>query len=122
MLRRPPRSTRFPSTTLFRSRSMCHPCSHSSNVHLRSSPPSYGSCRDRKSTRLNSSHRGSSYAVFCLKKNIVDVPLGVHLLREVRPVATQVLRWARLRLPIVFLKEWGNPGAVLSLPPGRFPD
>src|SRR5436853_4072378 len=63
MLRRPPRSTLFPYTTLFRSRSVSAP---------RASPPSWpqprGRDRDRKSTRLNSSHLGISYAVFCLKK------------------------------------------------------
>src|SRR5437868_14845729 len=71
MLRRPPRSTLFPYTTLFRS-------------HLRPLPPHWsqpsagrraGRVRrslrrqqDRKSTRLNSSHVSISYAVFCLKK------------------------------------------------------
>src|SRR5687768_18355610 len=68
MIRRPPRSTLFPYTTLFRSgrgRS-----SHSSVVPLawggkREPPVSRG---DRKSTRLNSSHGYISYAVFCLKK------------------------------------------------------
>src|SRR5437762_13679174 len=64
MIRRPPRSTLFPYTTLFRSRPLC--C-HRSRW--------WGSCSagglvdgDRKSTRLNSSHRCISYAVFCLKK------------------------------------------------------
>src|SRR6478735_5781004 len=63
MIRRPPRSTLFPYTTLFRSppwtrwvrlpaRNRCRPCP----------------ARDRKSTRLNSSHLVISYAVFCLKK------------------------------------------------------
>src|SRR5258708_14171043 len=64
MIRRPPRSTLFPYTTLFRS----------------DNPPRYwpivrgkdashaGNGRDRKSTRLNSSHQIISYAVFCLKK------------------------------------------------------
>src|SRR5260221_8293258 len=81
MIRRPPRSTLFPYTTLFRS--------HQGNMLLRyarlrdrpwsgSSPRSFyysPSCRgedpdqDRKSTRLNSSHTVISYAVFCLKKN-----------------------------------------------------
>src|SRR5256885_11477287 len=64
MIRRPPRSTLFPYTTLFRS--------------PRRSPPTASGrapscccssrCRDRKSTRLNSSHLVISYAVFCLKK------------------------------------------------------
>src|SRR3712207_7928207 len=80
MIRRPPRSTLFPYTTLFRSRP------------LRSSPTAFPEiatrggrhqtrrerrgegrrarrrCGDRKSTRLNSSHANISYAVFCLKK------------------------------------------------------
>src|SRR5256885_7222931 len=76
MIRRPPRSTLFPYTTLFRSShaknnkflfpcevqgiSLQHPC-----VELDSSSPHL---RDRKSTRLNSSHLVISYAVFCLKK------------------------------------------------------
>src|ERR1039458_5157288 len=61
MIRRPPRSTLFPYTTLFRSR-----CPWSGRQYgLRRSGPRR---RDRKSTRLNSSHLGISYAVFCLKK------------------------------------------------------
>src|SRR6266478_7269136 len=62
MIRRPPRSTLFPYTTLFRSRRSPHrpaPCSPGRPVAC---------CRDRKSTRLNSSHSQISYAVFCLKK------------------------------------------------------
>src|SRR6202040_4405521 len=68
MIRRPPRSTLFPYTTLFRS--------------IRGRPPPLAACReafahsstvgsDRKSTRLNSSHPSISYAVFCLKKKQV---------------------------------------------------
>src|SRR5438045_7884270 len=65
MIRRPPRSTLFPYTTLFRSWHCTTPESES-----RSHPPASSSsrCQDRKSTRLNSSHLGISYAVFCLKK------------------------------------------------------
>src|SRR6266700_8084883 len=59
MIRRPPRSTLFPYTTLFRS-----PCWH--RPPWPPGPASAG--RDRKSTRLNSSHVKISYAVFCLKK------------------------------------------------------
>src|SRR5205814_7805441 len=67
MIRPPPRSTLFPYTTLFRSGSTA------ASPAARSSPPP-ATCRlgrelrDRKSTRLNSSHLGISYAVFCLKK------------------------------------------------------
>src|ERR1039458_5451164 len=63
MIRRPPRSTLFPYTTLFRSHATYSEplletlCSHFDRVHV----------IDRKSTRLNSSHLGISYAVFCLK-------------------------------------------------------
>src|SRR6267142_5565731 len=59
MIRRPPRSTLFPYTTLFRSRQCWWP---------EPSPPRSCHRRDRKSTRLNSSHMSISYAVFCLKK------------------------------------------------------
>src|SRR5688572_32060885 len=90
MIRRPPRSTLFPYTTLFRSIAaadiLCgdrfgraveddEPWSHV-GVHLRQSARLFTRCGcsiaiesgDRKSTRLNSSHSQISYAVFCLKK------------------------------------------------------
>src|SRR5438876_8342979 len=94
MLRRPPRSTLFPYTTLFRS-------SHSKGrwtLHLlsrggaeRCPRGSFASWTaiflanvDRKSTRLNSSHPSISYAVFCLKKkNIQLISEPVHLIRYV---------------------------------------
>src|SRR5438876_2179843 len=69
MVPRPPESTLFPYTTLFRSRSsrgLPSPARRDTRV------PSRGATRqpvpDRKSTRLNSSHPSISYAVFCLKK------------------------------------------------------
>src|SRR5690348_18023795 len=67
MIRRPPRSTLFPYTTLFRSppREPARRCLASS-AWRSAAPGSRG--RDRKSTRLNSSHPSISYAVFCLKK------------------------------------------------------
>src|SRR5574341_2351015 len=68
MIRRPPRSTLFPYTTLFRSKSghllaveQLEPIHTAMSVRAR---------KDRKSTRLNSSHQLRSYAVFCLKKKI----------------------------------------------------
>src|SRR6266487_5487907 len=63
MIRRPPRSTLFPYTTLFRS-------FRSQRTSWKSRPASNPKRRrtDRKSTRLNSSHPSISYAVFCLKK------------------------------------------------------
>src|SRR3712207_8605415 len=101
MIRRHPRSTLFPYTTLFRSRS--------SEARIRSLPPPSakpGDSRppplstdpstdpaevpppgDRKSTRLNSSHANISYAVFCLKKKITTHPscsikTNIHLLHR----------------------------------------
>src|ERR1039458_5342593 len=64
MIRRPPRSTLFPYTTLFRSWSGADDRRQHSGCH----PNSFDTDLDRKSTRLNSSHLGISYAVFCLKK------------------------------------------------------
>src|SRR5436305_4696239 len=70
----PPRSTLFPYTTLFRSRAGRPARRHSEGRRLRArrGPSLRGraaaSARDRKSTRLNSSHVEISYAVFCLKK------------------------------------------------------
>src|SRR5205814_5193124 len=72
MIRRPPRSTLFPYTTLFRSSLRAWPvslrCSSSSSRASVRALSASSSERDRKSTRLNSSHLGISYAVFCLKK------------------------------------------------------
>src|SRR3989475_3315990 len=67
MIRRPPRSTLFPYTTLFRSDSRSvAPRPPSCSARIPSS--ARARVRDRKSTRLNSSHSQISYAVFCLKK------------------------------------------------------
>src|SRR5947207_7695271 len=64
MIRRPPRSTLFPYTTLFRSRGRIH----EQPPDRRDAWVRRGADLDRKSTRLNSSHTVISYAVFCLKK------------------------------------------------------
>src|SRR2546427_6496761 len=85
MIRRPPRSTLFPYTTLFRSHD--HPISHLGDDPT-FNPDSTGFNpveilnrieSDRKSTRLNSSHSQISYAVFCLKKKTgtIGVPVTV---------------------------------------------
>src|SRR6266496_5820907 len=69
MIRRPPRSTLFPYTTLFRSPDASPP--HCREARWTAVPPSSSPpppSADRKSTRLNSSHVEISYAVFCLKK------------------------------------------------------
>src|SRR5256885_9969153 len=72
MIRRPPRSTLFPYTTLFRSVSITYmptkkPWKATPLARFQTGP-SWFSTSDRKSTRLNSSHLVISYAVFCLKK------------------------------------------------------
>src|SRR5258707_6962660 len=77
MIRRPPRSTLFPYTTLFRSYSQERLALGSRQVEAVPVEGCLGGDvadrgflgRDRKSTRLNSSHANISYAVFCLKKN-----------------------------------------------------
>src|SRR3712207_7327608 len=87
MIRRPPRSTLFPYTTLFRSTKLkrasialvqgCRCCPRGRGwieaCPFLSAPPDHSAAcgpqpKDRKSTRLNSSHANISYAVFCLKK------------------------------------------------------
>src|SRR3712207_3475306 len=98
MIRRPPRSTRFPYTTLFRSDaelleevvfSLSHGCSSfpaPKCLHSRAPPRDARRHRrrgildhsDRKSTRLNSSHANISYAVFCLIKKTIPTRNTLH--------------------------------------------
>src|SRR2546430_8159270 len=68
MIRRPPRSTLFPYTTLFRSDRRRHGVRVRRRALAVPSRGRGGRQSDRKSTRLNSSHSQISYAVFCLKK------------------------------------------------------
>src|SRR5258705_2964321 len=78
MIRRPPRSTLFPYTTLFRSDVVRQEIEAALDQDGHD-PDVAG--QDRKSTRLNSSHLGISYAVFCLKKkkqSITGLTLSVH--------------------------------------------
>src|SRR3712207_7620072 len=98
MIRRPPRSTLFPYTTLFRS--------HPALVDLDQHPEApvvqslasrrdaaqvldrgRGDQRDRKSTRLNSSHANISYAVFCLKKKKLKKDIGI--VHDLTPIMQQ---------------------------------
>src|SRR3989454_5639563 len=95
MIRRPPRSTLFPYTTLFRSRRRDH---DGGDVPRQARPAGNGvrgwddgcgllfsgrrSLPDRKSTRLNSSHLVISYAVFCLKKK-KKTPIAMWLLYDI---------------------------------------
>src|SRR2546429_7259969 len=84
MIRRPPRSTLFPYTTLFRPPPKNRPKSRGPTARRCRANPSRAAVspvfpvlgcfgRDRKSTRLNSSHGYISYAVFCLKKKKQDM-------------------------------------------------
>src|SRR2546430_10902315 len=83
MIRRPPRSTLFPYTTLFRSErqqrfaGLAHELGEIPGFILRRDQHAH---LDRKSTRLNSSHSQISYAVFCLKKKKQYV--GLHLMQR----------------------------------------
>src|SRR2546422_5357217 len=90
MIRRPPRSTLFPYTTLFRSlAAMVAACRGAALLALDTETSSLDPMRgdlvgDRKSTRLNSSHGYISYAVFCLKKKKSRDP-GVSTVHPKRP-------------------------------------
>src|SRR3712207_8456092 len=77
MIRRPPRSTLFPYTTLFRSSGRARSISAiaASRPDVSSAASTTAATRDRKSTRLNSSHANISYAVFCLKKKTTQGPI-----------------------------------------------
>src|SRR5207249_8372696 len=68
MIRRPPRSTLFPYTTLFRSNVVLVVAHLGGTLPYLAHRIDLGQIGDRKSTRLNSSHVSISYAVFCLKK------------------------------------------------------
>src|SRR5258708_14582051 len=85
MIRRPPRSTLFPYTTLFRSgreQRLDFPFAHFLDVGIEVFILRDG--KDRKSTRLNSSHQIISYAVFCLKKKKQSEHTG-HTAEHPRP-------------------------------------
>src|SRR2546426_8454476 len=91
MIRRPPRSTLFPYTTLFRSVFQRDLCARGAALDARDTRAVESCPGDRKSTRLNSSHLVISYAVFCLKKkkqNAIDksgVPM-MHKRRHIHQV------------------------------------
>src|SRR6266496_894365 len=97
MIRRPPRSTLFPYTTLFRSwRSR-------SARRARHGQPGVRTLlrQDRKSTRLNSSHVETSYAVFCLKKKNCQRPRRSHSLDRIQSETSRRLQQSRQR-------QWGR--------------
>src|SRR5215208_7621971 len=91
MIRRPPRSTLFPYTTLFRSAAGLAVAV----MHYMQPSPSGSSAPDRKSTRLNSSHVAISYAVFCLKKKKHDCRI-MKLYLHTNHIATASIRPPRL--------------------------
>src|SRR2546430_8030423 len=128
MIRRPPRSTLFPYTTLFRSiflfptlatfafagvtvKSPSNGATVPTSVHYIATAESpacskgvggMGIFTDRKSTRLNSSHSQISYAVFCLKKK----PLPAYLLRHADPVPAGVRQRAVEVSPVAPLLDF----------------
>src|ERR1035438_2020302 len=112
MIRRPPRSTLFPYTTLFRS-----------HYGLYSGPTEWaGTIRikdrdalDRKSTRLNSSHLGISYAVFCLKKKLAGLHDVLRIVRAETPPLKQIASDPQRIVPF-FFNESATP-EIYSPPP-----
>src|SRR2546430_5850460 len=138
MIRRPPRSTLFPYTTLFRSAAALLPV-RQENVEIASfdtqkmrNPEITGAAyqqgtlfgyqvreyllekwQDRKSTRLNSSHSQISYAVFCLKKK--------QALPHHSRCSWRLSSWASPLLPTVFPPlSFGTPPTLHFPPPDRF--
>src|SRR6202167_5787497 len=122
MIRRPPRSTLFPYTTLFRSKPAAlvdhhdQPASRRMVLEVRLQI-------DRKSTRLNSSHHGISYAVFCLKKikqaaeqaRSAKSELLANMSREIRTPMNEVIG----RTGLFFFKERATHQVQHSSPPRR---
>src|SRR5256885_12379579 len=97
MIRRPPRSTLFPYTTLFRSLGMMRQCLQDGGDARGDALLSQGTALqmiDRKSTRLNSSHLVISYAVFCLKKK-KRTQLNAQTPNDLVPDCTAQLRLQR---------------------------
>src|SRR2546430_7752539 len=95
MIRRPPRSTLFPYTTLFRSSyegDLIDLAVLANVVEKSGAWYTYGSTRDRKSTRLNSSHSQISYAVFCLKKKKYNWLAANSGLRNLYPWLSSLLQ------------------------------
>src|SRR4051812_41635428 len=118
MIRRPPRSTLFPYTTLFRSsRDTQAPTNRSVDTCPSASDRPW-STLDRKSTRLNSSHMSISYAVFCLKKKRNPARSGFLSMQRptslplAQPVRAALFAFVRLSLAVrrflVFLFQFGR--------------
>src|SRR5947199_5359561 len=101
MLRRPPRSTLFSYTTLFRSEALLSQTSEDTESGSVLGVVQKGYKLDRKSTRLNSSHLGISYAVFCLKKQSGRQAAALRGRRDVqgRGAGALAAGWPRDRPP-----------------------
>src|SRR5471030_2380398 len=95
MIRRPPRSTLFPYTTLFRS----VPVIQKHVIRRAAEWRKPVIIADRKSTRLNSSHLGISYAVFCLKKKKSFPPIHVPLRLMPRLLSLCLTKWGTHEAP-----------------------
>src|SRR5215510_3539557 len=107
MIQRQPRSTLFPYTTLFRSRRRARARAPHRTHHLdgvRAVRATLAGLRDRKSTRLNSSHVAISYAVFCLKKK-KQITMGEKRQAELN----ELRRRAMILLKGAFGFEWRDP-------------
>src|ERR1039458_7986157 len=110
MIRRPPRSTLFPYTTLFRSGHGGIPAVHAEEQRFGGKVHDL----DRKSTRLNSSHLGISYAVFCLKKNIADLKAAFCSAPSGHTEA-MVSRYALAQVKICGVGAEWNPGSPITI-------
>src|SRR5689334_24655689 len=96
MIRRPPRSTLFPYTTLFRSIALNHLLSA---LEARERAGDMTGWADRKSTRLNSSHSSISYAVFCLKKKKIIIIIALNTIISLKVI----LDYFFLSIPVTHL-------------------
>src|SRR5947209_17419089 len=100
MIRRPPRSTLFPYTTLFRSQHAVHP--QKLSFGRDEGHPNGGKAKsafkgiDRKSTRLNSSHANISYAVFCLKKKKLTCFLTLWRIHLISNNGNRIIKSAKI--------------------------
>src|SRR3712207_8571693 len=102
MIRRPPRSTLFPYTTLFRSFDMLRALMRGKAAlkHRLAEPVEFDASmlpydEDRKSTRLNSSHANISYAVFCLKKKTKTKECNDCVQRTLDSTISRRIHWRR---------------------------
>src|SRR5258707_2159093 len=122
MIRRPPRSTLFPYTTLFRSVATAAAPGRTAKRSLcwrQCQAPAWPRRGDRKSTRLNSSHANISYAVFCLKKKHQVLPAIKGIAELFRD--SEVLREhrERARLKFLFLRHGWTAESFLDELQGR---